>query len=118
MNVTHRRTVAVGLFAAFLLAPALAPVSAGRRPLSAAQQKEEKFDFDIPPQILAAAIPSFMHVTEIKVNFTPELVAGKRTNGVFGTFDIEEGLQVLLDGTGLTYTFNDPKTVTLKVDGE
>jgi len=82
--------------------------------MARAQEKEEKFDFDIPPQVLAAAIPSFMHVTEIKIAFTPELVDKKRTQGVFGTFTVEEGLEVLLDGTGLTYTIDSPKNVTLK----
>jgi hypothetical protein len=90
-----------------------APVRASA-PRVAVQQPAEKFDFDVPPQVLAAAIPSFMHVTEVEVVFTPELVANKRTNGVFGSFTVEEGLEVLLDGTGLTFTVTPPKTYTLK----
>jgi len=108
MEFSRRR-----FFRALLSAAAVAPLAAS---LVRAQEKEEKFDFDIPPQVLASAIPSFMHVTEIKIAFTPELVDKKRTQGVFGTFTIEEGLDVLLDGTGLTYTIDSPKNVTLKAD--
>lgn len=99
---------------ALLSAAAVAPVTTAL--VRAQQKEEEKFDFDIPPQVLASAIPSFMHVTEIKIAFTPELVDKKRTQGVFGSFTIEEGLEVLLDGTGLTYTLDSPKNVTLKAD--
>jgi hypothetical protein len=105
--------------AAILLSLSLGPLIVGASlraaaPLASTQDKAEKFDFDIPPQVLAAAIPSFMHVTEVEVVFTPELVAGKRTTGVFGNFTVEEGLDVLLDGSGLSYTFTAPKTFTLK----
>lgn len=117
MTMTTRGCAAF-LFAAMVLGSAAWGPAFPSTPALATQQQEEKFDFDIPPQPLAAAIPSFMHVTEIKVVFTPDLVDNKRTTGVFGTFSVEEGLQVLLDGTGLSYTFNDPKTVTLRVDAE
>jgi hypothetical protein len=114
----NRRIAVALLFAVFSAALFFDPPVRAAAPLVTLQDKNEKFDFDIPPQVLAAAIPSFMHVTEIEIVFTPELVANKRTTGVFGSFTVEEGLDVLLDGTGLTYTVNDPKKITLKADAE
>jgi iron complex outermembrane receptor protein len=109
-----RRIAAACLLTTSLTAPGVGAALRAAAPLAVLQQQAEKFDFDVPPQVLAAAIPSFMHVTEVEVVFTPELVANKRTNGVFGSFTVEEGLDVLLDGTGLSYTFTAPKTFTLK----
>jgi hypothetical protein len=109
------RGIAAILLSVSLVAPVVGAPARAAAPLAPVQDQAEKFDFDIPPQVLAAAVPSFMHVTEVEVEFTPELVANKRTNGVFGSFTVEEGLDVLLDGTGLTYASTAPKKFTLKV---
>lgn len=118
MKMSNRRCLAVVLLLSLAAVPSARALGRGASGPTAAPQQDEKFDFDIPPQALAAAIPSFMHVTDVTVVFTPELVDKKRTTGVFGTFTVEEGLDVLLDGTGLTYTIDSPKRVTIHADSD
>lgn len=60
----------------------------------------------IPAGDLASALPAFSRATGIQVLADPALLAGKRTGGVSGEVNVEDGLTRLLRGTGLTFVRN------------
>lgn len=57
--------------------------------------------FDIPAQPAARGIPAFARAAGIPILARGEIVRGKRTRAVRGTYTVEEGLRRLLEGTGL-----------------
>lgn len=69
---------------------------------------------DIPPQDLSAALSTFAQQANVQVLYASELARGHSTQGVVGAVTPQEGVQRLLEGTGLQYTFTDEKTVTLQ----
>lgn len=58
--------------------------------------------FDIPAGPAAETIPQFGKQAGVQVLARGDVVAGKRTRSVVGVYEIDEALQRLLDGTGLT----------------
>jgi iron complex outermembrane receptor protein len=57
--------------------------------------------FDVPAQDAARAIPTFAKQAGVQVLAPAREVRGKRTNAVKGSYDVAQGLQMLLDGSGL-----------------
>lgn len=69
--------------------------------------------FDISAQPLAAALTSFGRQAGLQVVFDAGSVAGKSTAGVSGTMTVELALQRLLSGTGATFRYSSPTSVTI-----
>ena len=69
--------------------------------------------FHIGQGPLDQAIEDYEHVTglTVKVTLPSGTVAGFETHGVNGLHTEEEGLRLLLDGTGLSYAAQDRKSV-------
>jgi iron complex outermembrane recepter protein len=84
-------TVRAGLVASALALVLLEPVYAQAR----------GFSFDIPAETLSQALRDYGQTTEQQIIFTEDLVAGRRSVALRGTFEAEEALQRLLDGSGL-----------------
>jgi iron complex outermembrane receptor protein len=59
-------------------------------------------------------VRAFADTTGIQVSYDAARLRGLRSPGVSGTYTSEEALQKLLAGTGLTYRFTTPSTVTLE----
>ncbi len=57
--------------------------------------------FNIPAQSLGPALNQFASQSGREVLFDPALVAGKRTNGVKGAFNVDRAIGQLLSGSGL-----------------
>lgn len=97
---------------------AAALCSAGAAPLAAAPaqvtQATASQPFDIPAQPLIPALLTFSDATGIQLFFDSTLARGLSSPGVAGTFTPEDALRRLLAGTGLTYRFTNPTTVTLE----
>jgi iron complex outermembrane receptor protein len=72
--------------------------------------------FEIPPQPLDSALKAFATGANLLLSYEAELTAGRLSPGVSGTYTPEEGLRVLLDGTGLEHRFVNDRTVTLVQD--
>lgn len=72
---------------------------------------------DIPAQSLADALVSFSRQTRIQIFVSSDLAAGKRSPAVSGSMAPEAALRRLLTGTGLTYSFTNPTTVTISGRG-
>ena len=68
--------------------------------------------FDIPAQPLASALTAFGRQSGLQVVFDSAAVAGKSTGGVVGTMTADQALQRLLSGTGATFRYSSPGSVT------
>lgn len=95
-------TVLIGVLPV-LAQPASSGQSDGGQPMA----------FDIPAQPLTSALHSFAETSGLQVSFPSDMAAGVSSPGLNGSYTPEAGLQLLLSGTGLTYRFTDPGTVTL-----
>ena len=69
--------------------------------------------FSIPAQDLGSALTTFADKAGIRLLFPSDLVAGRRTPGLTGTYSRDAGLARLLAGTGLVYRFTSANTVTI-----
>lgn len=81
---------------------------------SAAFAQPETVVVDIPPQELANGLKIFAAQTNLQVLYESQLASGRTTSGVTGTMSPQEAIGRLLEGTNLSYTFTDEKTVTLQ----
>lgn len=77
-------------------------------------QATEPTAFSIPAGPLGAALTAFGEAARLRVLVASDIVRDLRTSGVTGTFSPEDALRRLLTGTGLTYRFANPTTVTLE----
>ncbi|THU05088.1 TonB-dependent siderophore receptor [Lampropedia puyangensis] len=84
-------------FAALLSLTCIPSTQAQTEPT--AQQQQHRFQ--IAPGSLVAALASFAAQAGANVSAPPELVSGKNTAGLQGSFSAAEALQRLLAGTGL-----------------
>jgi iron complex outermembrane receptor protein len=73
----------------------------------------QSFSFNLAPQDLASALTQFGAVTGLRVIYTIDLPADYRTPQLTGSFTAEVALQRLLDGSGFTYQFANPTTITI-----
>lgn len=71
------------------------------------------FTFNIPAQPMTDALVRFGMQTGIDLVFDSAIAAQRQSPGVQGALDAEEALRRLLAGTGVTYRFTAPATVTL-----
>ena len=83
------------------------------------QMKAESQTFDIEAQSLPAALKAYERITGIKLEYSDEIVEGRKTNGVRGTNSLAKALERILTGTGLSYTINAQGAIALqKVEEE
>ena len=73
-------------------------------------------DFNIASQPLGTALNAFAEATGWQVNVPTELITGRTSSGISGSYQPEEALQALLAGTGMTYRVTDTNAVTLVPD--
>jgi hypothetical protein len=60
--------------------------------------------FDIAHQSLASALADFARQSQLEILFSPELVSGKVSSGLQGTLPPLAALEILLNGSGLSFT--------------
>ncbi|ONG50121.1 ligand-gated channel protein [Pseudoroseomonas deserti] len=106
-SLAARHALAWLLATTCLAAPAFAQAPA------AAETAQALRRFDIPSQPLPAALAAFGLQSGLQVSYPSALDAGATAPGVSGVMTPEEGLRRLLSGSGLTWRFAGPGTVTL-----
>jgi outer membrane receptor for ferrienterochelin and colicin len=74
----------------------------------------ENQTFDIEAQALESALKAYEMITDINLDYSEEIVKGKKTNGVRGTHTLSKALQKILMGTGLSYMVTAQGLVALK----
>src|SRR5579871_4839450 len=67
----------------------------------------------IPAEDLGSALRTLEKQRNLELIFLSEDVKGLRTHGADGKLTVEETLQALLRGTGLTYRYSSPNSVTI-----
>jgi iron complex outermembrane receptor protein len=70
-------------------------------------------DFSVPAQPATTGIPEFARQAGIQILVSEPLVRGKQISAVSGSHSVEEGLAILLKGTGLVATSKDSVTYTV-----
>lgn len=60
--------------------------------------------FSIDPQDLDGAFKAFAVQSHREIFFAPELARGRKSQGVRGNFDVRKALDMILEGTGLSYS--------------
>jgi iron complex outermembrane recepter protein len=88
-------------------------ISAGIRPSVAAMDLGQQRHFDIEPQPLSSALLKFSAQSDIQVTIPGQLVEGKTSPGVVGTFNSGSALARLLKNTSLGYEVVDGSTVVI-----
>lgn len=78
------------------------PSSVAHNPSHAQQVAATLLPFDIAAQPLARALQRYAVMVDLPVVFSSDLTRGRISSAVQGRFTAEEGLQQLLEGTGLT----------------
>ncbi|SLM50111.1 Ferrichrome iron receptor [Nitrospira japonica] len=70
--------------------------------------------FDIPAQPLEDAVTTFGLQSGLQITLDAQLAAGLTSRPLQGTYTPGDGLQRMLEGTGLTYRFTGPGTVMVE----
>jgi catecholate siderophore receptor len=71
--------------------------------------------FDIQPGSLSEVLTAFEKITGFVVEMPNERMRDLASPGVSGIYNPEQALKSLLAGTGLSYTFSEPKLVKLEI---
>lgn len=62
----------------------------------------ERRTIDVPAQAAGRGIPTFAKQAGVQILASGTIIRGKRTNRVRGSYSVDEGLRLLLQGTGLS----------------
>ncbi len=81
-------------------------------------QVQQTQRFDIPPGTLGEVLTAFEKVTGISVEVQNEKMRDLASPGVSGIYSNEQALKQLLTGTGVSYSFADPKLVKLEIQAQ
>jgi len=104
----------VGVFGAIIATNPIAISLAQEIPSrSEVAQAAERRSFNIPPQPLQSAMVQFGQQSGRQVGADGNVLRGVSSPGVQGTMTIDEALQRLLAGTGLTYGAGAGSTITV-----
>jgi iron complex outermembrane recepter protein len=99
----HRISIAVAL-----------SVLVGIRPGIASADLSSLKTFDIPPQAVPSALLTYSSQSGVQVTSSGEMLEGKQSPGVEGTFTARTALDRLLKGTGLRYDVVDRNTIAIR----
>lgn len=111
VKINAGRRVGTRLLSATLLGSIALPLAT--LPLAVQAEEAKQVNFRIPGGSLSSALVDFGRQSGIQVSYLPEYAAGQRSAGVTATTTPADALSRLLQGTGLSYSFNGSNTVTL-----
>lgn len=103
------RILGFGILATFLMMTDAVKSIAG----TAAGAPEKTYTFHIASKPLSEALMDFGAVTGLTVLFTQQQPSKLTAPALSGAFTATQGLDLLLAGSGYTYRFVNPRTVTL-----
>lgn len=81
-------------------------------------QADERRVYALPPGPLGEALTAFGELSGRKLLVASDLVRSLATRGVTGSFTPDEALGRLLAGTGLTFRYANPTTITVERIGD
>jgi outer membrane receptor protein involved in Fe transport len=95
----------------FLIRFAAAVACGGALFIDVAAAQSATHEFRIAQEPLDQALRDFALASGVDLMFSPDLVAGKTSPALKGTFTIDEGLRTLLRGSGLEFTVAGSRVV-------
>jgi outer membrane receptor for ferric coprogen and ferric-rhodotorulic acid len=98
-HVSLKQHLAVAVVQGITCMTLTAPLLIAPNWAQAAEQAQQ--DFDIPPGPLAPALTRFGQTAHILLSYATPLTEGQTTPGLKGRYNVEQGLAMLLAGTGL-----------------
>ena len=110
MSIVRQMTHALGR--AFIVALCMTLVLGTTVAAPPAEARSVTYDLNIPSQDLDAALQQLALASKHKLLYRSDLVAGKRSAALKGSFTTEEALTAVLAGTGLTFEIT-PSAVVL-----
>lgn len=81
--------------------------------VGATPQRSNDLSTEIPAQPLPRALAAFAESMHLLFVYPSQLALGKNSQSVPAGLSAPDGLSRLLEGTGLTYSFLDPGTITI-----
>jgi iron complex outermembrane receptor protein len=103
----HRALVIIAAFATLIV---LSPANA--------MADNPVLEFNIPSGDLGEALRAFGAVSNTQILFSPEVVAGRRSQGISGRLSVEEALGSLLANTSLTYRVTASNVILVTLAAE
>ena len=84
--------------------------------VSAQQAIDKEFDFDIPQQAAPTALTEFAEQADLTLVFPDDVVREKSANALIGKYTLQEGIDILLAGTGLIPMFSNHIVLSISAD--
>ena len=81
--------------------------------VNTAWAEESRFDINVPAGELAGAVDTLARQTQLQVLYDKQLLDGKTTPGLQGSYTPREALEKLLVGSGIAFHFTAPDAVAL-----
>lgn len=78
----------------------------------------QEFEFDIPRQAVDSALTEFAEQADLTLVFPDALVRGKVANKLIGRYTLQDGVNVLLAGTGLHPTFSNELVLSISTGNQ
>jgi|GEM_PF-1828174 len=102
---------AVYLMAALMMSTSLSAVISPT--VANAQTSASERNFSIRSQSLSTALLEFSNASGIDIFFDQKTIGNRSTQGLTGRYTPKAGLEKLLAGTGLSYNFNNTRSITI-----
>lgn len=102
---------AVYLMAALMMSTSLSTVISST--IASAQTSASERNFSIRGQSLSTALLEFSNASGIDIFFDQKTIGNRSTQGLTGRYTPKAGLEKLLAGTGLSYNFNNTRSITI-----
>jgi iron complex outermembrane receptor protein len=87
-------------------------------PGAEAEARSTTYQLNIPAEDLQAALQAFALASHHKLLYRADLVAGKTSHALMGTFTTEEAVRQLLSGTDLSFEITPASVVLIKTKNE
>lgn len=103
-----------------LLAEVIGAVLAMSSPLIQAQEEVPSitYQLDLPSEMLSAALQKIALLSGYRLLYTPELVEGKVSAPVKGTFTAESAVRQMLQGTGLIAEITSSSVILIRANDD
>ncbi len=80
---------------------------------ASAQESAQSVEFSIPAGPLSQALMVWGRQAGVQISYLDAVTSGKSTSGLTGNLRPEQALARLLSGSGLHYSFSDPRSVVI-----
>lgn len=110
----RQRGPRAGLLAGGALLALGVAIGAERAQAQNAAAASQAVVYRIPPGLVSVALASFGSASGVQIVYDSAIAQGLRSPGVSGSRTPEQALGALLGGTGLTWRFTSPRSVTIE----